>query len=301
VTHPNLHLDVAAAQTSLEASYRANRALHRRHGTTYYWATRLLPAANRRHVHALYGFCRYADEIVDHPGKEGVAGAARRLARLEDRLFTDLGRGRSDDLLLAALVDTVLTLEIDPDVLRRFLTAMTMDLSVARYSSWNDLCGYMDGSAAAVGEMMLPVLQPSDRSAALEPARALGLAFQFTNFLRDVGEDLDRGRVYIPAQDLAHFGADPWRRVVTPEWIELMQFETQRARVLYCEADRGIGYLSGRAAACVRTARHLYSGILDQIEANGYDVFSTRARVPAYRKAATAGRYLAGTMGTRKP
>jgi 15-cis-phytoene synthase len=149
--------------------------------------------------------------------------------------------------------------------------------------------------------MMLPVLQPSDPAAALEPARALGLAFQLTNFLRDVGEDLDRGRVYIPAEDLAHFGVDPWSRQVSREWVDLMQFEIERARVLYCKADRGIPYLAARAAACVRTARQLYSGILDQIEANGYDVFSKRARLPAHRKAATAGRYLSGTIGTRNP
>jgi 15-cis-phytoene synthase len=249
----------------------------------------------------VYGFCRYADEIVDNPGGGAPAEAAARLARLEDRLFTDLERGRSDDLILASVVDTVLTLGINPDVLRRFLGAMAMDLSVTRYQAWPDLCLYMDGSAAAVGEMMLPVLQPSDPAAALEPARALGLAFQFTNFLRDVGEDLERGRVYIPAADLARFDADPWLRQVTPEWVDLMRFEIERARVLYCQADRGIAYLAGRSAACVLTARHLYSGILDQIEANGYDVFSKRARVPGYRKAATAGRFLAGTIGAKKP
>ncbi len=289
------------AAAALEASYRACRALHRRHGTTYYWATRLLPARSRPHVHALYGFCRYADEIVDNPGNAGPAGPAGRLAHFQDCLFTDLERGHSDDLILAALVDTVLTLGISREALRRFLGAMAMDLSVTQYESWHDLCGYMDGSAAAVGEMMLPVLQPSDPDAALEPARALGLAFQFTNFLRDVGEDLDRGRVYIPAQDLVHFRADPWSRQVSPQWVDLMRFQIERARVLYCEADRGIAYLAGRAAACVRTARHLYSAILDQIEANGYDVFSKRARLAAHRKAATAGRHLAGTMGIRKP
>ncbi len=198
-------------------------------------------------------------------------------------------------------MDTVLTLGISRDALRRFLGAMTMDLSVTEYQSWHDLCGYMDGSAAAVAEMMLPVLQPTDPAAALEPARALGLAFQFTNFLGDVGEDLDRGRVYLPAQDLAHFGADPRLRQVSPEWAELMRFEIERARALYREADSGIPFLAGRAAPCIRTARHLYSCILDQIEANGYDVFSKRAHVPAHRKATTAGRYLAGTIGTRNP
>jgi phytoene synthase len=301
MTGPDPHRPPPPATARLEASYRVCRALHRRHGTTYYWATRLLPAHSRRHVHALYGFCRYADEIVDNPGDAGLMVAARRLAHLQDRLFTDLERGRSDDLILAAMVDTVLTLGISRDTLRRFLGAMAMDVSVTHYQSWHELCGYMDGSAAAVAEMMLRVLCPSDPAAALDPARALGLAFQFTNFLRDVGEDLDRGRVYLPAQDLAHFGADPRRRQVSPEWTEFMRFEIERARVLYREADSGIPFLTGRAAACVGTARQLYSGILDQIEANGYDVFSRRARLPAHRKAVTAGRYLTGTIGTRNP
>jgi phytoene synthase len=142
----------------------------------------------------------------------------------------------------------------------------------------------MDGSAAVISEMMLPILEPLD-PAALAPARALGEAFQLTNFLRDVGEDLDRGRVYLPQEDLRRFGADPVRRVADPEWVELARFEIDRTRTLYREADRGIELLPPRSARCIRGARVLYAEILDRIEANGYDVFSVRARVPAWRKA----------------
>ena len=147
----------------------------------------------------------------------------------------------------------------------------------------------MDGSAAVIGEMMLPILEPLDPAAAPH-ARDLGDAFQLTNFLRDVAEDLDRGRVYLPQEDLRRYGADPSRREVTPEWVELMRFEIARCRRLYVSADIGIGMLPPRSARCVRAARLLYSRILDVIETQGYDVFSRRARVPTWQKAALAAK-----------
>jgi phytoene synthase len=159
----------------------------------------------------------------------------------------------------------------------------------------------MDGSAAVVGEMMLPVLEPLNLAGACQPARDLGLAFQLTNFLRDVGEDLDRGRVYLPRDDLARLGADPFARTVDPPWRQLMAFEIERARTLYASADRGIDLLPPRSAACVRAARMLYSGILAQIEANDYDVFACRARVSTPRKLVTAAWYLSRSIGARKP
>lgn len=287
--------------SELEASYARCRELHRRHGTTYFRATHLLPARSRRHVHALYGFCRYADEIVDEIGPTGVEARRRALAGVRRRFLDDWPTGASDHSVLAALIDTMTTLGIEPSTVIRFLDAMAMDLTVGRYETWDDLCEYMDGSAAVIGEMMLPVLGPVDPGAALGPARDLGLAFQLTNFLRDVGEDLERDRVYLPAEDLRRFGADPARRTVDDAWVELMRFEVDRCRRLYASADRGLALLPPRSAACVRTARLLYAGILGRIEANGYDVFTVRARVPDTVKVATAARCLLGTIGTRKP
>ena len=147
----------------------------------------------------------------------------------------------------------------------------------------------MDGSAAVIGEMMLPILEPLN-GAAVSPARQLGLAFQLTNFLRDVGEDLDRGRVYVPVADLERFGADPWARRVTPAWRELMRFEIARNRTLYEAAGEGLAMLPAWSARAIGTAGILYARILDQIEANGYDVFSRRARVSTSRKLAVAAR-----------
>jgi phytoene synthase len=277
---------------TLEDSYARCRALNRHHGTTYYAATFALPRAKRPHVHALYGFCRYADDIVDDLGPAGTDTRARALADLGDRFFADLERGDSDDAVLKAVVHTVLTFGIEPDAFRRFLRSMTMDLTVDHYESFADLVDYMDGSAAVIGEMMLPILEPTS-TAAVEPARDLGIAFQLTNFLRDVGEDLGRGRVYLPQEDIRRFGTDPHAREVTPDWQRLMAFEIERTRELYASADAGIPYLPPASARCIRAARRMYSGILDRIETAGGDVFSRRCRVPTARKVLTVARAVA--------
>ncbi len=274
-------------RVTLDESYAACRRLTRRHGTTYYWATQLLPPVSRPHVHALYGFCRHADDIVDEVGPAPAAQRADTLAAFADRFFRDLERGRSDDPVLRAVVHTVRAYSIDGDLFRRFLGSMELDLCVDRYQTWSDLCRYMDGSACVIGEMMLPILEPTS-DAAVPHARDLGLAFQLTNFLRDVGEDLDRGRIYLPQADLERFGASPTDRRVSPAWRELMRFEIDRARTLYRSADLGIAALPERSARSIRAARVLYSEILDRIERNDYDVFSTRARVPLARKLAVA-------------
>jgi 15-cis-phytoene synthase len=276
---------------TLEESYAACRELNKRHGTTYYWSTYALPRIKRHHVHALYGFCRHADDIVDDLDDTPVDVRAKALADLGDRFFADLEAGDSDDLVLKAVVHTVRAFRIPPDCFERFLRSMTMDLSVGRYATWEDLSAYMDGSAAVIGEMMLPLLEPTT-DAARPHARDLGDAFQLTNFLRDVAEDLDRGRVYLPQEDVHRFGAEGAlaERRVTPGFVDLMRFEVERCRRLYDSADHGLAMLPPASARCVGAARVLYSRILDRIEAAGYDVFSSRVRVPTWQKAATVGR-----------
>jgi phytoene synthase len=277
----------AAVTVSLQESYRRCRRLHRQHGTTYYWATRALPRIKQHHVHALYGLCRYADEIVDGPQGSPQARAAA-LGQLRAELAHDLQRRHSDHEVLKAVVHTALAFDLDPSLFDRFFEAMAQDLTVDRYETYQDLLGYMDGSAAVIGEMMLPILEPADPQGAVSGARDLGLAFQLTNFLRDVGEDLDRGRIYLPQEDLRRFGTDPTRRRVDDPWRQLCRFEIRRIRALYASADEGIGYLPPSSAAGIRAARILYGEILERIEANDYDVFSQRARVPLPRKLAVA-------------
>ena len=197
---------------TLDESYELCREFNKRHGTTYYWSTKVLPKIKQHHVHALYGFARYADDIVDDPRRAVATCRPRCAPRRSPTSATGSSPtstpGRSDDPVLKAVVHTVRAFDIDPDCFHRFLRSMTMDLTVESYETWDDLLVYMDGSAAVIGEMMLPILEPTDYDAALPHARDLGIAFQLTNFLRDVDEDLDRGRQYIPQEDLRRFGAD---------------------------------------------------------------------------------------------
>ena len=281
----------------VRAGYAECARLTRAYGTTYYWGAALLPAAQRRHVHAVYALCRLADDIVDADAATtgDVVATARSLAEFRDGFEAALA-GNPPDATLAAIARTVHETGIDQECFDRFFGAMELDLTVRGYRTWDDLCGYMEGSAAVIGEMMLPVLRPLT-PAAREPARALGFAFQLTNFLRDVGEDLDRGRVYLPSDDLDRFGADPWRRVVDDPWRELMAFEIARNRELYAVARTGLSMLPPASARCVGTALDLYSRILTRIEARGYDVFSGRARVPTWRKAVTAAGILVAGPG----
>ena len=282
--------------TTLEASYARCKELNRAYGTTYYASTFLLPSAKRPHVHALYGFCRYADDIVDDLGPAPTADRAAALADFGDRFARDLATGDSDDLVLKAVIDTVTRFDIGYDCFRRFLHSMTMDLTVSTYETFDDLMEYMDGSAAVIGEMMLPILEPSDLAAATGPARDLGIAFQLTNFLRDVGEDLGRDRVYIPQEDLRRFGVDPHDRRVDAAWHELMAFEIARTREFYASSVAGQTYLPAASKRCIRVAHRMYGAILGRIEANGDDVFTKRARVSTpSRFAMVAGAYLSRT------
>ncbi|MGA1743986.1 MAG: phytoene/squalene synthase family protein, partial [Ilumatobacteraceae bacterium] len=243
---PTTHL-LPGGPVTLARSYALCKDFNKRHGTTYYWSTKVLPADKRPHVHALYGFCRYADDIVDDLGPVPVAQRQAALAGFGERFFRDLDSGASTDPVLMAVVDTVQKFPIDPECFRRFLRSMTMDLTVEKYETWEDLLQYMDGSAAVIGEMMLPILEPHD-PAAFGHARDLGNAFQLTNFLRDINEDLDRGRVYIPQEDVRRFGVDMSQRTCTPEFVELMKFEIVRCRTLYASADNGIAMLPNRSA-----------------------------------------------------
>ena len=285
---PTTHL-LPTGPVTLAQSYALCKDFNKRHGTTYYWSTKVLPADKRPHVHALYGFCRYADDIVDDLGPVPTAEREAALASFGERFFRDLAVGASTDPILMAVVDTVHKFPIDPECFRRFLRSMTMDLTVEKYETWEDLLHYMDGSAAVIGEMMLPILEPHD-AAAFGHARDLGNAFQLTNFLRDVNEDLDRGRVYIPQEDVRRFGVDLLRRECTPQFSELMKFEIARCRSLYASADNGIAMLPNRSARCIRAARVLYSRILDRIEQQQYDVFAKRASVSTVQKALMVAR-----------
>ncbi|MFU8872292.1 phytoene/squalene synthase family protein [Micromonospora sp. SL4-19] len=291
--------------TELTAAYDRCRELHRRHGRTYYLATRLLPAWKRRHVHALYGFTRYADEIVDRTDELPPAERGARLAEWSDRFVAGLHGEPVDDPLLPAVLHTIASFDLDRTDFTSFLGSMAMDLTVTSYPTYDDLLNYMDGSAAVIGTMMLPILGSSDPAAAREPARQLGFAFQLTNFIRDVAEDLDRGRTYLPDEDLARFDVTRDELLAaraagraTPTIRELIEYEVRRAQAHYATAAPGIPLLTPASQSCMRTAYALYGGILDEVAAQDYDVFARRAVVPRRRRMTVAVRALLTSTGT---
>jgi len=190
--------------------------------------------------------------------------------------------------VLRAFCDVIHEVSMPLDEPLRFLDAMEQDLTVTRYATYSELRNYMRGSANAVGLMMCHLLDVKVDSKVEDCASALGEAMQLTSFLRDLREDMRRGRTYIPSEDLKRFyGAEDaiLREEVTPPFIDLMKFEIERARVLYSEADAAIPLLPRRARRAVKLVRVLYSQILDRIEERGYDVFTKRARTTRLEKA----------------
>ena len=285
------------------ASYERCRELNAAHGKTYYLATLLLPPAKRPYVHALYGFARYADEIVDDlSSRLSDQEKSDWLGSWGDEFFASLRRGRSDDPVCRAVVDTVLRWEIPIEHFEAFLHSMRMDLTVTEYATFDDLYEYVYGSAAVIGLQMVPVLEPSQPEA-YERAKDLGVAFQLANFVRDVGEDLERGRVYLPLDELAAFGvtrADLEKRVVTPDVRAAFAAQIARVRRLEEQSREGIAMLHPSSQPCIEAARVLYCGIVDAVEAIDYEVFDGRATVPMSRRLAVAGPAWASAVRARR-
>jgi phytoene synthase len=275
--------------TTLEASYARCRDLTKALGLSYYAATLTLPRVTRHHVQALYGFCRYAGDVMGAVPRARVHDREQALADLGDELFGDLAAGSSDDPVLKAVVHTARSFDLDPDCFRRFLRAMTTSLTITSYDTFDDLLDYMDGSAAVVGELVLPILEP--RSDAVVPhVRDFAVACRLTDCLANIAHDLDRGRLYVPREDLRTYGADPWLRKVTPEWRALMAFEIRRTRHYFDATERVVVDLPPRSAHCVCTVRDLHTQMLDRIERAGGDVFGARVEVPRWRAAEVVAR-----------
>ncbi|MER6622546.1 phytoene/squalene synthase family protein [Streptomyces sp. NPDC000931] len=302
-------LDAAGVtDPALREAYRRCRALNARHGRTYFLATRLLPVERRPAVHALYGFARWADDIVDALGTG--AGPERRdaeLSALQRELDKGLRDGNSTEPVVRAVADTARRYGIDHGHFADFMTAMRSDLVVTDYADYAALRRYTHGSAAVIGLQMLPVLGTVvPRGAAAPHAAALGVAFQLTNFLRDVGEDLDRGRVYLPADLLAAHGVHRallrWcrdtgrrdRRVTTA----LKEFGAL-TRAVYREAAPGLAMLEPVSRPCIRAAFVLYGGILEAVARDGWSVLHRRAVVPRRRRAVVAADGLARVAAAR--
>ena len=281
-------LDAAGiTDPELRASYAECKRLNSLHGKTYYLATLLLPPAKRPFVHALYGFARYADEIVDD--LESTLSPAEKgelLTTWGAGILSDLKIGSSKDHIGRALVDTVNRFAIPHEYFEAFIHSMTMDLTISEYESYEDLMEYVYGSAAVIGLQMVSVLGPLS-DGAFEPAKKLGTAFQLANFIRDVGEDLERGRIYLPIAELRAAGVTKemlLRRQLTPEIKRALQFQITRVRALQKDADPGIELLEAASRPCIYAASKLYCGIVDEVEKINYEIFTKRATTSTWRR-----------------
>ncbi|MCW2543106.1 MAG: phytoene synthase [Frankiales bacterium] len=285
-----MSLDAAGIHApALRSSYDACRRLNAEHGRTYYLATLLLPSWKRPYVHALYGFARHVDEIVDDLSSALTpAQKAAELAAWTEGVLA----GRLTHPIAAALRDTLHRWDIPLAHVEQFLRSMQMDLTVGTYKTYDDLTAYVHGSAAVIGLQMLPVLEAVVPLEIAAPYAAdLGIAFQLTNFLRDIGEDLRRDRVYLPQEDLDVFGVTVEQLaagVVDGRFRRLMAFEIARTRETYRTAALGVRLLHPTSRPCITTALRLYAGILDEIEKADYRVLDRRVSVSPARRLAVA-------------
>lgn len=292
----------------LRDDYLLCRELHARHGRTYFTATRVLPPSRRPSVHALYGFARWVDDIVDEPGPgTSTADQNARLDAVEEDLRRALEGEQPREAVHRALAHTVGRHALPSSYFRAFMRSMRMDLTVTAYTDLGHLREYMYGSAAVIGLQVLPVLGTVvPREQAAPHAAALGEAFQLTNFLRDAAEDLRRGRVYLPQDVLAAHGADRSLlehcarsgtndRRVRAALAEMVQVNHR----LYDLAEPGIAMLDPVARPCVATAFRLYRAILEEVRTAEHDVWRVRHGVSDARKTAAAVPALARALWAR--
>jgi 15-cis-phytoene synthase len=273
-------------------SYRTCRRLQRRHDPTYYVATTCLPRDVRPAVHALYGYVRGADEIVDGPRRlYGTPGERRAaLDAWQDELERGLVTGRSDHPVIAALVDAGARHALPLHLLGRYMDSMRLDCGPVRIASRAQLDDYMEGSAATVGRIMAHLLGAPARR---EDVARLGVAFQLTNFIRDVPVDWLLDRVYLPGlpEDdlLTGRASDAFRATVAAE--------VDRARALFADTRDVAGAVRPAMAGGIRLARAVYARVLDRVEQNGFDVLGRPARLPAWQATRAAADGLLGARG----
>ncbi|WP_224243015.1 phytoene/squalene synthase family protein [Hyalangium gracile] len=294
--------------------YRRARRVTREHAKSFFFASYLLFGARRKAAFALYAFCRRLDDMVDEGGqgvapvdlKVRLAKARQMVAEVylpmpelaapgmdspAERLMSAQEQSPWDLSEFAALKHCVRRFRIPEQPFQDLISGMEMDLTKDRYATFEELDLYCYRVAGVVGLMLTPVLGCSEVRA-IAHAADLGRAMQLTNILRDVREDLERGRVYLPADELKAFGLgeeDLRRGQVDDRWREFMRFQIRRARAYYSRAASGVRYLQGFGSQrMVRLMGGIYGDILRVIEERDYDVFSARAWVPGRRKLALA-------------
>jgi 15-cis-phytoene synthase len=270
-------------------AYRTCERLTRETAANFYYGIRLLPPGKRRAMSAVYAYARRVDDIGD-----GNLPADRKLAELR-AMRTSLGEGDPDDAVMVALKDARARFPLPEKAFTDLLDGVEMDVTGARFETFDELVVYCRAVAGSIGRLCLGIFGASDMNRAMPLADDLGVAMQITNVLRDVREDYERGRVYLPAEDLRRFGCAEDLEASTPEaCAALIRFEAGRGREWF---ERGLGLLpliDARSRACVRAMTGIYRRILSQIERDPQQIMSRRVSLPAWEKAWIAARSLAG-------
>jgi phytoene synthase len=270
-------------------AYRTCERLTRKAAGNFYYGIRLLPPGKRGAMSAVYAYARRVDDIGD-----GNLPADRKLAELR-AMRTSLGQGDPDDAVMVALKDARARFPLPENAFTDLLDGVEMDVTGARFETFDELVVYCRAVAGSIGRLCLGIFGASDMNRAMPLADDLGVAMQITNVLRDVREDYERGRVYLPAEDLRRFGCAEDLEASTPEaCAALIRFEAGRGREWF---ERGLGLLpliDARSRACVRAMTGIYRRILGQIERDPQQIMSRRVSLPAWEKAWVAARSLAG-------
>ena len=261
--------------TDLELAYEECRSITRREARNFYYAFLTLPAAQRRAIYVTYAFCRHCDDAVDaeRSNQEKLA----MLVSLRNHL-SETYQGHAPTPVLLALTDVADRYEIPEEYFQEVLSGVECDLVKDRYQDFEQLRGYCYQVASVVGLICLQIFGYKDSDAKAH-AIDLGLAMQLTNIARDVREDLDFGRIYLPQDEMAWFGyteEELQAGVVNDAFVNLMRFQAQRAKRYFRSGFQLLPYLSPRSRACPAVLGRLYSKILDRIESADYDVLSHR-------------------------
>lgn len=270
---------------SLARSHAWCRESTRRHAKSFYFASFPLPLEKRRAAYAIYAFCRHADDLVDEAGPG--ADVAASVKELELTFDAITGEGKRDWPFAEAFAEAVERFGLAKEPFAELVEGVGRDQGRVRMANWEELRDYCYHVASVVGLVLCPVFGLSDPSGR-ERAFDLGIAMQLTNILRDVGEDLERDRIYLPGDELANHGLDEAylrRRRPDEAWTRFLARQIERARTFYARADEGIPLLANDGSRLtVRLMRDIYADILDQLEKIGGDSLNRRAYTPFARK-----------------
>ena len=281
--------------TELDLAYDHCQRVTREHAKNFYYAFRTLPARRRRAIYAAYAFCRHCDDIAD---QDLPLDEKRRLFARTRQLLVQSRDGQTGDPVFTALEDACRAFEIPARYFEEVVEGVEMDLTWSRFDSFDELRIYCYKVASAVGLICIEVFGYDD-PAATDYAIDLGIAMQLTNIMRDVKEDAQRGRIYIPLDEMQQFGyseGELMDGVVNDAFRELMSFQVSRARRYFASGSRLIPLLLPESRACPAVLHQVYSSILDRIEASGFNVFERRIGLSKPKKLFIAAKLWAGSL-----